>query len=98
MGAAQTMSDKRGSYYVDPKSLTPLQIHAIQILAAYGKPAPVTSGIVHCGRGYFRLKTAMELVELGIIYQTTTELGESYAMSKVGNAIAPRVVRWRVDY
>jgi hypothetical protein len=98
MGAAETMSEKKGSYYVDPKSLTPLQIHAIQILSAYGKPAPVTSGIVHCGRGYFRLKTATELVKLGIMYETTTELGDSFALSKVGCAIAPRVERWRVDY
>jgi len=85
-------------YYIDPKTLSPLQVHAIQILAKYGKPAPITSGVVHCGKACFRLQTAMELTELGIMYKTTTYLGESYTLSKVGIAIAYKVEKWKVGY
>jgi len=85
-------------YYIDPKDLTPEQVHAIQILAARkGRPSPVTDGVVHGGRASFRLKTAMELADLGVVYRTETDLGECYVLSKVGNAIAPRITYWRVD-
>ena len=92
------MNKEQGQrYYVDPKTLSPKQIRAIQALSARGRPAPVADGVVHCGRASFRVAVAIELDKLGIMYRTNTELGECWVLSKVGAAIAPRIQRWRVD-
>jgi len=90
---------EKDRYFIDPNKMPPAQIRAIQLLTLRkGLPAPYTGGIVYCGKGAFRLQTAMELSAIGVVYKTNGDLGESYVLSKVGEAIGVRVAKWRVDY
>ncbi len=89
------MNDK--SYYVDPKELSSEQISALKVLFVRGYPAPICNGVVHCGKGTFRIKVGMELEVVGLMSKTNTDLGECYTLSKIGQAIAVKVQNWRVD-